>query len=442
MELLLVIFELVYDNVYRRHKAVNRHEQDRDEWLEQDTMSPSLFPYALASVCSLWRHVMLSVPKFWGRVVILIDPPAPLSGVVSQFWSSRDRQLDVIVTRSAFHDAVDRRHERSQIAAIMDIIGSHIHRIRELHINVMFSSSLPFPTDFYGTATKLRVLELQSKEDDGGSDCESISLTEHVKFLCPKLKSFVIDGRMFYEACWGDAQWSRKIATVKSLTISHFQPRPGESFSTDQLMRPLTALRSLDTLRIVDTVLCPSPKSIDDPDLPWVNYLDFDGLIDFRVMDQIIYLMVDPYNISFTRCGLEHITDVFQHFGDGGELRLAEINHDLAPLLRLWIGHALDIADCPGFNDVLLDTMASKENGVFNCAKRLKTMTIRNCPNFSVVALRRFVQSRPRWDLQVLTSVTPFTTPIEHVHLSGNVPIVSQADVAWFDTNLSSFSST
>jgi hypothetical protein len=39
-----------------------------------------------------------------------------------------------------------------------------------------------------------------------------------------------------------------------------------------------------------------------------------------------------------------------------------------------------------------------------------------------------------------LTPVTPVATRIQHVRLSGHVPSVSQADRAWFETNLSSFS--
>jgi len=124
-ELLLIIFKLVYNSVYQRHWV-----SAYDKWLEQDAMSPSLLPYALASVCSLWRYVMVSIPKFWGRVVILIDPPATLlSAAVSLFSWSHDRLLDVIITRRTFHTLVNRRHERSQMVAIMNVVGPHIHRI-------------------------------------------------------------------------------------------------------------------------------------------------------------------------------------------------------------------------------------------------------------------------------------------------------------------------
>jgi hypothetical protein len=53
----------------------------------------------------------------------------------------------------------------------MNILGSHLHLIQELRFDVTFSSSLPsVSTDFHGSATILKRLELQCKEDDGGLD--------------------------------------------------------------------------------------------------------------------------------------------------------------------------------------------------------------------------------------------------------------------------------
>jgi hypothetical protein len=169
LELLLIIFKFAYEdvseNIFRTIEFDDEPDEPDDEppmavpehfdrWSERDLTSPSLFPYALASVCSVWREAMSLVPKFWRRVVILTDPPAtPLSAIVSQLAWSRDRELEVIVTRRDLHNAVKDPRERSNMISIMNILCSHIHRIRELHFDVVFSSSLPFfPTDFRGSA--------------------------------------------------------------------------------------------------------------------------------------------------------------------------------------------------------------------------------------------------------------------------------------------------
>jgi hypothetical protein len=330
----------------------------------------------------------------------------------------------------------------------MDLIVPHIHRIRKLSINVMFSSSLPsFPTDFHGTAAAMRNLELQCKEDDGGSHLrESVALTDREEFRCPKLEYLAIDGRNCYEACRSDPQWTDKIDNVTGLTITHFHPNPGESFSLRDLLLPLTTISHLASLRIADLVLHPSPEPLDIPNLHLLSYDGFLRLEDFHgfeVVDQILrFLDQDyPYDISFTRCTFEDITYGFNYFGDadngaGGELSLVEIDHDLAPLLRLWHGHTLNITDCPRFDDALLDVMGSKENGAFNCATFLEHLRIQDCPNFSVAALRRFVESRLNLPLNH-DLFNPVSPRLQRLQILGsNVPSVSQVERAWFDANV------
>ena len=75
-ELLLMIFKLVSDQETR-----TLWFSECPDWIEISVMSTSLFPYAVASVCSLWRDVMSLVPGIWTRVVVLADFPSilPLS---------------------------------------------------------------------------------------------------------------------------------------------------------------------------------------------------------------------------------------------------------------------------------------------------------------------------------------------------------------------------
>jgi hypothetical protein len=67
VELLAIIFGLVYDQ-----EILEPSDSLCPEWQDAaDIVSPSLFPYAIASVCSFWRDVASLVPNFWTRVVIL-----------------------------------------------------------------------------------------------------------------------------------------------------------------------------------------------------------------------------------------------------------------------------------------------------------------------------------------------------------------------------------
>jgi hypothetical protein len=282
--------------------------------------------------------------------------------------------------------------------------------------------------------------------DDGGADrSEQVALTDREEFRCPKLKCLTIDGRNCYEACRIDPQWTDRIANIWKLTISHFHPNPGESFSPHELLLPLLVISQLDNLRITDLDLHPSPEPLEilNPDLlPLGEFLDLEDLHGFEVIDQIIHFRNNPFNISLIRCTFEDIMDEVDYLtdlGDEGVLRLEMINQDLTPLLRLWHGYALEIIDCPRFDDALLDAMSTEENGVFDCAAYLEDLKIRNCSNFSVAALRRFVESRLHLpvDNDLWNQVT---TRVHDIQLYGNVPSMSQAEKAWFEANLIYFS--
>src|SRR6202043_3164808 len=105
----------------------------------------SLFPYAIAAVCSLWRDTMSMIPECWTRLVIFVDsrPAIPPSAILSHLSWSRDLPLNVTITRRYFNHPVDSRHERTQIMSMKTLIDPHMHRIQTLRFDVMFSSSLP-----------------------------------------------------------------------------------------------------------------------------------------------------------------------------------------------------------------------------------------------------------------------------------------------------------
>jgi hypothetical protein len=266
-------------------------------------------------------------------------------------------------------------------------------------------------------------------------------MPEHEKFECPILRVLVIDGRNYYEVCRRDARWTDKMSSIVNLTISRFKPRPGESFSSYGFLLPLTAVK-VQSLGVTDLAIHPLPEELDMHSLSASYFLAFEDVHDLRIMSQIIDLLGDPPQIWFTRCTFGVIADIFRDFGDdGGELVLAEIDQDMGPLLRLWHGHQFDVRRCPSFDDVILDMMGSEVNGTFACTTHLRILNISDCPNFSITALRRFVESRLH--LADLSDNehwwNPIRTRVRSLHLVGNVPSISEADRAWFEGNVRTF---
>ena len=82
--------------------------------------SPTLFPYSLAAVCSFWRDVLCSHPKFWTLIVLFADSkPTPLVDASLFLEWSRKHRIDIFITRRdelrpAFYAD---RHEKCQINA-------------------------------------------------------------------------------------------------------------------------------------------------------------------------------------------------------------------------------------------------------------------------------------------------------------------------------------
>jgi hypothetical protein len=64
------------------------------------------------------------------------------------------------------------------------------------------------------------------------------------------------------------------------------------------------------------------------------------------------------YDVTLTRCAVGHPR---RPFNRDGRLYLQDIEagEDLVPLLRCWHGDDLYVDNCPGFNDIVLDMMAT-----------------------------------------------------------------------------------
>ena len=408
---------------------------DRLEWQKIDVSSPSLFPYTIATVCSFWRDIMSSVPQFWTRIVTFVDSPTiPQSVIASQLLWSRDLPLDVIVTRRNLDHPVESRHERKQVMSLMEtVINPHIDRLQNLDFSVGFSSSLPsFPDDFHGTATKLRRLQLECREDDGGStpsryQCETVPSTES---QYPALLELELDGRNYCSGCRRGVPWATKVPNVHALTISHYKPRAIESFPAVTFMFCLTFMQKLNILHINDVALSPGTHHLVPHAWLRLGLLHLSDLPDFRPIDEMLQVLQDAIEVKITRCAIGSPRSL----GYDGPLELDEIDadQDLVPLLRAWDGYNLRIRNCPCFNDTVLDMMGTKnEDGEYVCASGAYELDISNCPNFSVAALKRLVAAR--------LDAPPHTGQFDWICVGGDVPVLSVEDRLWFNERVPDF---
>ena len=424
VELLLFIFKLVFERDAYWDLSLG--------WYDFDAASPSLCPFAIAAVCSLWRDVMSLVPAFWKRVVIFVDSHTAFpSAAASQFLWSRDLPLEVVVTSRA---GGNRLEEAGVMSTIMGTyINPNLHRIRTLRFNVRSSSCLPlFPGDFHGTASRLIRLRLACNEDDG---CNNVRVnndeTEPVTPMDPQfpaLDTLLVDGRTYFNACRSSpARWIEATANVDDLTVSHFTPRAGESFPSHAFALPLTAVDRLRYLRIVNVHLSSSASHpAPAPYLEYVEHLELHDFVDFEPAAEMISLVESVFEIVLIRCSLGRPAD----FGAGGYLTLKDIDEseDMVPLLCAWQGERLSVTKCPGFTDRVLDAMCA-DTGVSTCARGLTRIHIADCPNFTVSALKRLVAGL----------MAHLGLRFEAVKLSGSATRLLGEDLLWFTQNVEEF---
>ena len=500
-EILLLIFKYVDKTVTRkRGKKISTRPAE-----ESDLLSPSLFPYALAAVCSTWRDVMSLVPAFWTRVVILVDSnPTTLSAVELQLQWSRALPLDITVTRRERSYTMDDLYEGKRVKAVMKLIGPHLPRCLSLRFDVIYSSSLPsLLKDFHGTAPLLKHLELECKlhdsdvlrDQDGGDDEDESDDEDEDKnddgdgdddddddddsddeddsdndeddsdndeddsddddegdgdgdqdkddggdyappvapdstlepFECPALRTLVIDGPNFYDACKNIPQWGTKLRKVTSMAISRFRPTNSRKhLSTFDVMKPLYHMPKCKRLRLTDLRLMSCRRELDVMDYTSVDHIVVEDLHDAKIINEFIdHIDFDGgFSMAITRCCLGD----FAFDANCLELDEISISEDILPILPYWEGIHLSVNNCPGFGDRILHRLGHRKK-ISVC--NMEHLVISNCTNFTVPALKRFVarRSKRRHSLEAL----------KMVEILGEAPYFSPEDTKWFRDNLKWF---
>jgi hypothetical protein len=421
-ELLLNIFQFVYTmSIQTPESPLSKSSM---EWKNEDSLSPSLFPYAIASVCSFWRDVMLMTPAFWTRIVILIDArPTPLSMIECQIAWTQNLPIDVTITRRIALRALG---EQAQVASVMAIIVPQLYRCQKLCVDVSLSSSLPsFPSSFHGYAPLLEELQLECDFDDG--DSSSLETQTTTPFECPALWKLAMDGRNFHNTCEEGIWTWLDLPAVTNLSISHFTRHP-DPLLLQNLLSALSVIPNIAHLRLTDLALDPPDNSeayhFISPSL--LYSLVCEDIGDMDALECLIEYFKEIPELTLTRCAARNATC------EADTLTLKEMHHnvdDVDRMLGFWSGRNLYLDSCPGFDDAFLERMYVPSNVVI--ARSMKHLDISNCLNFSAPALKRFVESRRHadGDRKALASM----------RILGNRPYFSPEDRLWFKEHLSHF---
>jgi hypothetical protein len=425
-ELLLSIFQFVY--VMSIQTPESTYSESSMEWKNEDSLSPSLFPYAIASVCSFWRDVMLMTPAFWTRIVILVDArPTPLSMIECQLAWTRNLPIEVTITSRATWRIPVHPHEKARVASVMAIIAPQLRRCRKLRIDVSLSSSLPsFPSSFHGDAPLLEELRLECDSDDGDSDAAIGSLETQIttRFQCPALWKLAIDGRNFYNTC-EEGKWpSFEFPAVNDLAISRFTGHPNP-LPLQDILSALCVMPNLTNLRLADLALDPPDNAgtydFISPSL--LDSLDCEDIGDMESLEYLIEYFEEVPDLTLTRCAVGNAIFAAEILTLNG---IDDDVDDFNNILRFWSGRHLILEHCPGFDDAFLETMCLSGG---NCTA-VKSLDAWDCSNFSVPALKRLVESRESAD---------WCPALEGLYIAGRCPSFSPEDRLWFEEHLASF---
>ncbi|KAH0829216.1 hypothetical protein J3R83DRAFT_2778 [Lanmaoa asiatica] len=164
-EIVQMIFQLVFESCIRLEDNVNGDNPAL--WLDEDPLSPSLFPYSLACVCLGWFQILRTNPVYWTRLVITLDNiAASLNAARTALEWAGNYPLKVIVTR---HQSTSETHdsECAGVGRAMELLRPHISRIWSLSFDVEHSCSIPALWRESGRARRLKVLTLMSRSDAG-----------------------------------------------------------------------------------------------------------------------------------------------------------------------------------------------------------------------------------------------------------------------------------
>lgn len=322
---------------------------------------------------------------------------------------------------------------------LINLLAPQIHRCQSFAFYTAHSSALPFiGRDIHGSTPLLKELKLECEVDDGTVGIPDYSWST---FSSPSLFSLVMNGLNFINIARHDSTWLTELPELRRATFSRLAPHTENDIfrkhmSFLKFMEMLADLE-LEYLRICD--FDPGNYDLDSSEEPATtlevtNRLDLEDLSEafVREFTRAITLYTDELHIS--RCSLTSMEKV----PSTESLTLEDIGQDddLTICLRKWSGSVLTLSRCPGFDDRVLNMMGDPDvlEDFDNSPNSLVKLTLIDCPNFSIEALKGMLEGRNEDVEDVLKYYGP--PVIEGIKVCGKGPFLSSEDVGWFKEKL------
>jgi len=428
--------------------------------IPQDPKSPTLFPYSLAAVCSLWRDILYAYPKFWTLVVLFIDSkPTSLVEASLLLKRSRERRIDVFITRRdqllpTLHPDL---HERCQIDAFLRILKPHLHRCRSLHLDAHLSSSFPI---IYKSFHRIQAPYLKSMEfvcdahafpeddDDDLDDDDNLDsydnldndydLANDAGFeFDPDLTHLIINGNYFHQNSKYPSTWMHRL---EQITIAHYDGY----YVLEDVVEFLTSLPLLDQLKFDS--LQSSLLFYDDDHrpviaIPHIHLQDVSDRFIADFFDCVDFALLSTLRI--TRC--RSLPNQISNFGGKPEtLVLEDISSEinLLGVITNWLGENLWLDRCHSFSGMDLKALGSRTAGLYPC-NGMDCLLLYRLPPFSISLLKKMIEERNsevRYDDPNWKTTTEFGPAISHlavVHCGTGE--LSVEDEIWFRSRLVEF---
>ncbi|CCM00128.1 uncharacterized protein FIBRA_02155 [Fibroporia radiculosa] len=391
----------------------------------------------LASVCRFWSNTLSLNPSFWTSILIIVGKtPTTLADVHMHLSLSGNQLLDIhFLGRGIFHSPAD---ETSQVAKFMILLRPHISRWRSFNARLHHQEALPWPgIDILGRAPKLTRLYLKSREpDDEG--CNPIQYLMEGFLIAPSLKELHVDGFIFKNTY---LEKPKLLASVTSVSISHFAMYHEPTMSLDGLIKCLHALPRLQSLTLSCVeLICREdaeplmhafrPKSITFRCIERYVLNEFFRLINARAPRELAFIRCDIPNPSIMRLENVSVLNIQDEWSSESVL--------MDYLLR-FNGRRLRLADSSKFGPRELEALSCEQpSGQWVCPY-ITQLLIDYCAQCTSANIRRMVEARNT--TYAMSGYAQRSDPHFKVHpiqfmAIYNCGVLDPADKEWFNANV------
>lgn len=419
-------------------------------WLDEDPLSPCLFPYAPACVCLRWFRILRAVPIYWTRQVITLDAIATslIAARTTLAWAG-NLPLKVAVTR---HRGTSETHvsERASVRRAMELLRPHICRIWSLSFDVEHTASIPALWRESGRAQHLKALTLMSRSDASRTTRISKwreSSYEYVGILqVPLLRKVTLSGHFLRNPLMAHPRLASWFKHTTSLTICGGGAASVDAISLYKFLSVLDIFASVRELTIEDV------HFDGDAPYPSLHVLRPAVLCLRRITGRLSLrgLLTPPRAETRSR---EDITIVdctvhgFQESDSDSNSRFASTSLTIASmnpnttiegLVCRWNGEQLAVIGCPRVSRAFLERLHGESAPM--CLSRLRIV---DCDHFGAGDVVSLVKSRAKQAAIVSLMDVPdddVFTALAELRVQGRGPPISVQRAAWLAEHVETFS--